>query len=148
MSIKRNLVSFFAIVILITSCTNNSSQTGSNQSKSSQSEMGDQSKKGKNFSSRDYSITKENAYNDFFLDSSKLETFIVKNNIADSLAGLMRSFYNTRNYEFAWFSSDGLTGQAFGFWSLKNYEGDTTRSLKTLKIKMNALMSNDSLVVN
>ena len=153
MSIKRNLVSFFAIVILITSCTNNSSQTGSNQSKSSQSEndqsaIGDQSKKGKNFSSRDYSITKENAYNDFFLDSSKLETFIVKNNIADSLAGLMRSFYNTRNYEFAWFSSDGLTEQAFGFWSLKNYEGDTTRSLKTLKIKMNALMSNDSLVVN
>ena len=150
---KKNFVWFFAIAILIISCSNNSSRKGHGQGNRSHNENDQsvndtQSKKEKNLSGRDYSISKENAYNDLFLDSSKLETFIVKNNIPDSLAGLMRSFYNTRNYEFAWFSSDGLTGQAFGFWSLKNYEGDTSSSLKALKIKMNHLMSNDSLVVN
>src|SRR5664279_3004507 len=98
MNKKKNIVSFFAILLFINSCTNNSSQTGNSQNKSTQNEGGTQSKKQKNFSSRDYSITKENAYNDLFLDSSKLETFIVKNNISDSLAGFMRSFYNCLLY--------------------------------------------------
>ncbi|MEO7120703.1 MAG: L,D-transpeptidase family protein [Ginsengibacter sp.] len=106
------------------------------------------SKKESKISSRDYSINKQNAYNDLFLDTLNVENFIAKNNIPDSLARRMRSFYNTRNYQFAWFSSDGLTEQAFGFWSLKNYEGDTSESLKRMKNRMDDLMANDSLVVN
>ncbi len=83
--------------------------------------------KEKKVSKRDYSITKENAYNDLFLDTADVENFLLKNKIPDSIAARIRSFYNARNYQFAWFSSTGLTEQAFGFWSLKNYEGDTAR---------------------
>lgn len=145
---KKKFVWCFAIVILIISCTNNSNQRNGGDNKKEQNVTENHPKQEKKITSRDYSVNKENAYNDLFLDSSKLEAFIVKNNIPDSLAIYMRSFYNARNYEFAWFSSDGLTEQAFGFWSFSNYEGDSTKSLKTLKVKMNDLMSNDSLVVD
>src|SRR5258705_10381577 len=92
--------------------------------------------KEKNISKRDYSITKKNGYNDLFIDSAEVENFMRKNNIADSVARRIRSFYNTRNYQFAWFSSNGLTEQAFGFWSLKNYTGDTSGKINKLKKTM------------
>jgi L,D-transpeptidase YcbB len=128
------LVVFFVFII---ACNSNSLKNTSSEKTS----------KDKKVSKRDYSITKENSFNDLFLDSLSLAHFIQKNNIPDSLARFMRSFYNTRNYEFAWFSSDGLTEQAYGFWSLKNYEGDTSKSLKALKKRMDDLMGDDSLVV-
>ena len=105
------------------------------------------SQKEKKVSKRNYSITKQNAYNNIFLDSMAVENFILKNNIADSLARRIRSFYNTRNYQFAWFSSDGLTEQAYGFWSLQNYYSDTSNKIKGLKNMMDDVMSNDSLQV-
>jgi murein L,D-transpeptidase YcbB/YkuD len=105
------------------------------------------SSKEKKISKRDYSITKQNAYNDLFLDSANVESYILKNNIADSAARRIRSFYNTRNYQFAWFSSNGLTEQAFGFWSLKNYTGDTAHKIKSLQKRMNYLMAEDSLTI-
>ncbi|KAA9038649.1 L,D-transpeptidase family protein [Ginsengibacter hankyongi] len=132
---------YFVILIsllFITACNTNNSDNNSNAEKKS---------KEKKISKRDYSITDENAYNNLFLDSANLENFIQKKNVPDSLARYMRSFYNTRNYEFAWFSTNGLTEQAYGFWSLKNYEGDTSKSLKALQGRMDDLMSNDSLVV-
>src|SRR4029078_1342941 len=104
----------------------------------------------KNVSSRNVSITPANSYSDLFLDSAKMESFITKNNVPDSLARRMRSFYNTRNYQYAWFSSNGLTEQALGFWNLRNYasySGDTSGRNKTLEKKMNALMAEDSLAV-
>ena len=104
--------------------------------------------KEKKISKRDYSITSENAYNDLFLDSVAVENFIGKNNITDSIARRMRSFYNARNYQFAWFSSNGLTEQAFGFWSLKNYTGDTSGKIKGLQKTMDGLMADDSLSIN
>ena len=103
--------------------------------------------KEKKVSKRNYSITKKNAYNNLFLDSNNVENFISKNNIPDSFANRLRSFYNTRNYQFAWFSSDGLTEQAYGFWSLENYSGDTSRKIKSLQKTMNDLMANDSIII-
>jgi murein L,D-transpeptidase YcbB/YkuD len=136
---KGSILILLSFVFIIACNSNDNSSNNSSPEKRS---------KDKKVSKRDYSIIKENAYNNLFLDSLNVENFIQKNNIPDSLARFMRSFYNTRNYEFAWFSSNGLAEQTFGFWSFKNYEGDTTRYLKELKIKMNDLMSNDSLVVN
>src|SRR4051794_27251215 len=75
----------------------------------------------KNVSKRDYSINRSNAYSDIFLDSMAMENFIKQKKISDSIARRMRSFYNTRNYQFAWFSSDGLTEQALAFWNLHDY---------------------------
>ena len=60
-------------------------------------------------STRDMSITPENAYSDIFLDSSAMEGFISREKIAEAEAKEIRSFYNSRNYQYAWFSSEGLT---------------------------------------
>ena len=51
-------------------------------------------------------------------------------------------------HQFAWFSSNGLTEQAFGFWSLKNYTGDTSAKFKGLRKTMDDLMGDDSLLIN
>lgn len=74
---------------------------------------------------RDYSITAQNAYNDIFLDSLSFEKFITDNATSDSVTENMRDFYNIRNFEFAWFDSNGLTEQALGFRSLYKYSTDS-----------------------
>lgn len=74
---------------------------------------------------RDYSITRENAYNDLFLDSLAFETFSEKNALQDSISENMRDFYNLRNFQFAWFDSNGLTEQALGFRSLYKFKTDS-----------------------
>ena len=75
----------------------------------------------KKVTKRDFSITAANAYNDIFLDSLAMEKFIVDTKQGDSITRRMRSFYNARNYQYAWFASDGLTEQARGFWNLQSY---------------------------
>ncbi|MDB5211234.1 MAG: hypothetical protein JWQ30_2061, partial [Sediminibacterium sp.] len=74
---------------------------------------------------RDYSVTKENAYNDIFLDSNTVEKFIAEKVTDDSISVNMRDFYNVRNFEFAWFDSKGLTEQALGFRSLYKFNTDS-----------------------
>jgi murein L,D-transpeptidase YcbB/YkuD len=101
---------------------------------------------------RDVSITPENSYNDLFLDSTAVEFFITENKINDSIAKGIRNFYNARNYQFAWLSSDGLTEQGRGFWNLQeyinSYEQDSTLKNKKLQKRMDSLVTNDSLTVN
>ena len=57
----------------------------------------------------------------FFLIATTVENYITKNSLPDSIARRIRSFYNTRNYQFAWFSSDGLSEHAMGFSSLVKF---------------------------
>lgn len=103
-------------------------------------------------SSRDYSITKANSYSDLFFDSSAMEAYITQEKLADTIARRIRSFYNTRNYQFAWFSSNGLTEQARGFWNLHDYVtvygNDTTLKDKDLQKKMDRLVMQESLSVS
>ena len=82
---------------------------------------------------RDLSITSANSYSDLFLDSTSLENFISSEKLSDSLATELRNFYNVRNYQFAWFDSDGFTEEGRGFWSLYDYENGNTDSLKENK---------------
>ncbi len=56
---------------------------------------------------RDTTITPANAYSEIFLDSISLEDFIAKEVNTDSIALYMRNFYNSRNYNFAWFDDSG-----------------------------------------
>src|SRR5688500_19505905 len=58
--------------------------------------------------SRDITITSANSYSDLFLDSVALENYIAKQKVNDSSARGLRNFYNVRNYQFAWFNSEGL----------------------------------------
>jgi murein L,D-transpeptidase YcbB/YkuD len=107
-----------------------------------------QQKEEKKISKRDYSITKKDSYNDLFLDSSDVVKYIAENAIPDSIARRIISFYNTRNYEYAWFASDGLSEQAMGFSSLLNFTGDTSARQKKLEKKMDDLMADTGLQVS
>jgi len=103
----------------------------------------------KNISKRDYSINKSNSYSDLFLDSIAMEKYIASKKLSDSLARRMRSFYNTRNYQFAWFSASGLNEQTYAFWNLHDYvttyDNDTSLRDKKLQKKMDALVAEESL---
>ena len=71
---------------------------------------------------RDYNVTKENAYNDMFLDSLAMEKYISDRQLGDKKIALrIRSFYNARNYQYAWFSTKGLTEQSRFFWNQYDY---------------------------
>lgn len=74
--------------------------------------------KSKPFPVRDYSINKTTAYNQRFLDSAEVELFI-KNEKPDSVAARnLRAFYNSRNYQYAWFDENSLNEQGVSFWNL------------------------------
>lgn len=111
-----------------------------------------QTKEEKNISKRDVSITVANAYSNLFLDTSAVQGYITENKISDSIARRLESFYNTRNYQFAWFSSNGLTEQARGFWNLHDYvttyDTDSTLKDKKLQKRMDRLIAEDELSVN
>lgn len=106
----------------------------------------------KKISSRDYSITKANAYSSLFMDSTAMEAFLVERQVPDSIARRMRSFYNTRNYQYAWFNPEGLTEQARGFWSLHDfhttYAKDSALMDKALEKKMDNLIVADDFSVS
>ncbi|HEY9362014.1 MAG TPA: L,D-transpeptidase family protein [Chitinophagaceae bacterium] len=97
---------------------------------------------------RDITITPENAYTDLFLDSNNVESFIIQKNLDDSTAALMRNFYNSRNYQYAWFVDNGLAQQAKAFWNLHNYyinySRDSTIYNQYLYELMNRLMNDDT----
>lgn len=109
-------------------------------------------KEERNISKRDVSITPSNSYSDLFLDTTVLQNFIKQNKIPDSIGQRLESFYNTRNYQFAWFSKDGLTEQARGFWNLHDYvtayEDDSLLKDKNLQKKMDRLITEDDLSVS
>lgn len=141
----RNLFFYAAFVgSLIVSCN---AQEGSETSESSQ-----EAKAKKNISKRDYSITKANSYSNLFLDSTTVENFIAQKQVPDSIARRIRSFYNTRNYQFAWFTADGLTEQARGFWNLHDYHTtynhDSLLHNKTLQRTMDNLIAEEDLSVS
>ena len=128
------------------SSTDKTSETESNeQSKTNKSELE------KKVTKRDFSITAANAYNDIFLDSLAMEKFIVDTKQGDSITRRMRSFYNARNYQYAWFASDGLTEQARGFWNLQSYyttiKKDTAANFKVLTGLMDKLETVEKLKV-
>lgn len=95
-------------------------------------------------SARDYSITRENAYNDLFLDSLSFEHFLTENVTEDSIIENMRDFYNVRNFQFAWFDSNGLTEQALGFRSLYKFNTDSVN--KKLDKKLDNLLIHENKI--
>src|SRR5512147_2494308 len=90
------------LVLLALSCNNRSS--GKKEAKDQDSgtinmdQRVDSLDREKNVTTRDYSITRENAFNDIFVDSMALERYIAKKELGDKKIGIrMRSFYNARN---------------------------------------------------
>ena len=100
---------------------------------------------------RDTTITPANSYSNLFLDSTSLESFLTKEVAGDSISNYMRSFYNSRNYSFAWFDEYGLTVQAQGFWNAHNNEvrqlSDSSIYDKKLHQVVDTLLSDSALFI-
>jgi murein L,D-transpeptidase YcbB/YkuD len=137
-----------AISLLLFSCNSNIQENKSSSGAESKSEKAEKDKK---VSKRDLSITPANAYNNLFLDSAALVAYIADNHVSDSISRRMRSFYNARNYQYAWFSPDGLTEQARGFWNMHSYHttyaNDSSLNDKALQKYMDNLIGEEDLSV-
>ncbi len=130
----KNILTATLIFALFISC--NSGTSGSSNS----SETEENSKEEKKMTKRDFSISAANAYNNLFFDSSIMVKFFADNKIEAKIIRRMTSFYNARNYQLAWFTNNGLTEQARGFWNMHNYQttyaNDSALKDKSLQAKM------------
>jgi len=68
----------------------------------------------------DKSITSDNAFNNLFFDSAKLQSFLDKHSEYAVYQEQFFNFYKQRNYEYAWFDTSGVTEQASNFMNLLN----------------------------
>lgn len=99
---------------------------------------------------RDTTIKVSNAFTNLFLDSLKVEKYIINKTPVDSIARQIRNFYNIRNYEFAWFTEEGLAEHTRAFWNLhNNYVNDIKDSAiidLRLHKRMEILLEEDSTI--
>lgn len=97
---------------------------------------------------RDISITPKNAVTKLELDSLQMEHYITAQQLTDSAAQYLRNFYNSRNFQFAWFGEKGLTEQARVFYALnKDYVAnfrDSSMLDSGLYQRMDILMHQDT----
>ena len=97
---------------------------------------------------RDTTITPATSFSKLFFDSSKLEIFNKEQEAGDSAATQLRNFYKRRNYQFAWFTEDGIAEHTRSFWNLHNsyisYFGDTALKFKNLHRHIDLLMNEDT----
>ncbi len=146
---KAILICSSLILSLLLSC---SSQNSSDTEEFETAEDGPKAEAEKKISKRDISITRANSYSDLFMDSTAVVNYLKENAIPDSIARRVRSFYNARNYQYAWFTQTGLTEQARGFWNLHDYYNsytkDSTLKNKQLQRKMDKLVAEETLAVS
>lgn len=122
---KKTLIPALSLLLLF-SCTNDKTKQDNAGSEKPETEDVDapeeKTAKAKKVTDRDMSITKDNAYNSIFLDSMAMENYISNRELSDKkIARRIRSFYNARNYQYAWFYPGGLTEQARFFWNQYDY---------------------------
>lgn len=108
--------------------------------------------KNKKISARDVSITSENAYNNLFIDSVTVAAYLDSNNLGNKLERRFLSFYNSRNYQYAWFANDGLTEQARGFYNLYlfnlKHNNDSLTKDRKLQARMDNLFAEENMQVS
>ena len=99
---------------------------------------------------RDTTITPVTSFSKLFFDSARLETFIREQKAGDSSASQQRNFYKRRNYQFAWFTEDGIAEHTRSFWNLHNNYindfGDTVLKFKQLHQHIDQLLNEDTAI--
>ena len=99
---------------------------------------------------RDTTITPVTSFSKLFFDSARLETFIKEQKADDSSASQQRNFYKRRNYQFAWFTEDGIAEHTRSFWNLHNNYindfGDTVLKFKKLHQHIDLLLNEDTAI--
>ncbi len=97
---------------------------------------------------RDTTITPVTSFSKLFFDSAKLEIFIKEQKAGDSSASQQRNFYKRRNYQFAWFTEDGIAEHTRSFWNLHNNYirnfADTALKFKVLHQHLDLLINEDT----
>lgn len=97
---------------------------------------------------RDYSIDSVTAETPFFFDSVRMERHLQIRKYDASTKLKFRNFYNGRNYQYAWFSKDGMKEQAGAFMNLFYdyiyYSKDNTLLLPGLQKQYDSLFNNPS----
>lgn len=105
--------------------------------------------KRKKFFKRDTTINAKTAFNELFLDSAQVEQFIATSKPDSVTARNLREFYNSRNYQYAWFGKKGLNEQAISFWNLLgsyiSLSKDSTLYDKDLDNRMADLIADTTL---
>lgn len=107
----------------------------------------------------DVTIDTTNAFNSLFIDSFVVKDILHQLELGDTLTNRIRSFYNSRNYQYAWFSEEGLPEHTISFWNLLknylNYSKDSavydswvTEKMEKLITAGNVRPKNDSLYQN
>jgi murein L,D-transpeptidase YcbB/YkuD len=138
-----------ALVLFFSGCTGNDKKENTNTAQPVMEDVNEpvkNTKQAKKITDRDYSITAENAYNDIFLDSLSMENYLVNHQLGGKKIGLrIRSFYNARNYQYAWFSSKGLTEQTRFFWNQYDY---AVTHLKDTTLANNAFYKQAEKIIN
>jgi murein L,D-transpeptidase YcbB/YkuD len=129
---------FIGVIALTLAISCKSSDSKHNESKTTIEE----DIKNKKITSRDVSITPENAYNSLFLDSTTVAAYLDSNDFSNKMERRILSFYNSRNYQYAWFAKDGLTEQARGFYNLYLFNVKHTNDSLTKDNKLRARMDN------
>jgi murein L,D-transpeptidase YcbB/YkuD len=104
---KRLLLATFAVVLGFMGCQ--------------QSKLRREAKRVKQ---RDKTITPQNAYINRFMDSTTVVRFIDSAQLSDDDSINITSFYNSRNYQFAWFDSVGMMEQTRSFYNLYHQSAD------------------------
>ncbi|MBA4139103.1 MAG: L,D-transpeptidase family protein [Segetibacter sp.] len=146
----KKVVIYLTLLISFLACENNGNNSGSSEDNGQSND--EKLEKDKKVTKRDLSITPGNSYNNLFLDSADVARFITEKNLNDTLTRRIRSFYNARNYQYAWFASDGLTEQARQFWNLHQYfttySNNKSLTDKALQKKMQRLVTAEDLVIS
>ncbi|MBO9617627.1 MAG: L,D-transpeptidase family protein [Niabella sp.] len=97
----------------------------------------------------DVTIDTANAFNQLFIDSSLVNSYLSGAKLSDTLVNRIKSFYNSRNYQYAWFSPEGVPEHTVSFWNMLknylNYSKDSTVYNKALAAKMESIINTDSL---
>lgn len=100
---------------------------------------------------RDTTITAVNAFTNLFLDSSLVARYIQEGQLDDSLSVLMQNFYNSRNYQMAWFTENGAAEQTQAFYTLhqqyiKAFQDSSRMFPQRLDIEISRLLFQDTVI--
>jgi len=100
---------------------------------------------------RDTTITEVNAFTHLFLDSIQVARYIEDRQLEDSLSQLLRNFYNSRNYQLAWFTEDGVAEQTQAFFTLhqqyiNEFKDSSFMFPEQLKTELEQLLFQDTVI--
>lgn len=100
---------------------------------------------------RDTTITVENAFTRLMLDSHVVAGFVADHPMSDTTRQLLINFYNSRNYQYAWFDEVGVTEHANMVWNAfqkyLEYNPDSVEVDSTLTKMLTEVFSGDSTLV-